>query len=65
MGLYEVMRDMASPHLRNVLTAAAIFSLEHLALNMLCVNRAGTRCFSFIHPLNKELQFIAGLVHSP
>lgn len=65
MGLYEVMRGMALPHLWNVLAVAAILSLEHLSLNRFCVNRVGTLCFSFIHPLNRELQFMASVVHSP
>lgn len=65
MGLYEVMRDTALPHLWNVPAVAAIFSLEHLALNRFCVNGVGTLCFPSIHPLNRELQFMASVVHSP
>lgn len=50
LRFYEVMCGMPVPHLQNALAAAAIFVLEHWALNMVRVNRVGTLCDSFVDP---------------
>lgn len=65
LGLYEAMCGLPVPHLQNALAVAAIFVLEHWALNMVSVNRVGTLCVSFVLPLNIKVQFIASLVIFP
>lgn len=63
LRFYEVMCSVPVPHLQNALAMATIFVLEHWALNMVSVNRVGTLCVSFVHPLNIKVQFIASLVN--
>lgn len=61
------MCDRAVSHFRMCMQLLPFFflALEHLALNMFCVNRVDTLCFSFIHPLSIKVQLIASLVNIP